>query len=130
MKAYFPSDWYEQFVEGAARAYWVTAWAYEMEERGKRFPPRSDVEKLAPKTPLDAYVMAGELVGELRAANKASVYGLGARAAKADGVDEVDGHDFGWYLALMSLGHGAGWFDDHNEFRLAVPPMDYHPDIP
>jgi hypothetical protein len=129
MKAYFDSDWYEEFVKGAARAYWVTSWASEMEERGKSFSGM-DLEDVAPETPLDAYVAAGVLTGLLTALNRTSVYTLADRAAKADGTDGVAAHEFGWYLAMMSMGEGVGWFDNHETFKLEVPMMEYHPEIP
>jgi hypothetical protein len=33
--------------------------------------------------------------------------------------------DFGHYLAMQSLGHGVGWFDDHEHFELKLPLIEF-----
>lgn len=141
MDAYFSSEFLEEFVGGASRAFWVVEWARNQEERGKRVPPGSKLEDLAPHTPLDAYVQAGILIGAIEAANKASIYMLAERASEANvakwGEDAKYGplavvfpDEFGWCLAMMSMGEGVGWFDDHPKFKLKVPLLEYHPELP
>jgi hypothetical protein len=119
----------DEFVEGAARAYWVTAWADHMEEQGESLGS-GDLMDLAPPTPLSAYVAAGELIGSLTCANKVHWAVLAARAAEADGYDydptEIDLEEFGHYLAMQSMGHGVSWFDDHAEFDIKIPHVEYH----
>jgi len=124
MKKLFNNTFYEDFAEGAARAVYVQAWVDQQEEKGKRL--RGELMDQAPATPLSAYVWAGELIGLLTALNKASIYMLGAEAAKAEGADDIDANLFGHYLAMQALGHGVSWFDDHAKFPLKVPGMEYN----
>jgi hypothetical protein len=127
MRRDFDNTFVEQFADGAARAAFVSSWADYQEERGKTYPGE-DLMDVAPSTPLSAYVWAGELIGNLENANRDPICTIGARAAKADGVDweDFEGTDFGHYLAMQALGHGVSWFDDHARFKLKVPHMEYN----
>jgi hypothetical protein len=119
----------DEFVEGAARAIWVQAWADQMEEAGRKLPS-GDLMKAAPATPLSAYVKAGELIGKLECLNRVHWAVLAARAAQAEGEDydpnDIDNEEFGHYLAMEALGHGVSWFDDHAEFEVEIPRIEYY----
>ncbi len=126
MKKRFESKWLERFADGAARAFFVAAWSDEQEEKGKRFRQGVDLMDQAPATPLSAYVHAGILIGQLEVLNKASIYMIGERAAEADGVPEIDSQELGHYLAMEAMGHGVSWSDDHKDFPIKVPYLEYH----
>lgn len=120
----FDNTFTEEFSEGASRAFWVTSWADGMEERGESLS--GQLMEQAPETPLSAWVAAGQLIGELECLNKASIHMLGDRAAKADGVEDIDVEGFGYYMAMEAMGHGVSWFDDHKKFKIKMPHMEYH----
>lgn len=116
--------------KGIARTMFVTAWADEMEEQGKNFAPRQEVMSVAAPTPSIAVKEAYEFVGALENSNKMGLVPLIYKAAIADGrdIDSMsDGEkaeyarDFGHYLFMEALGHGASWFDDHKQFDLEIP---------
>jgi hypothetical protein len=126
MKKDFSDSLTEEFANGAARAFWVMAWASAAEQRGKRLPP-GDLTVHSPPTPLSAYVAAGELIGRLAEMNKAGLHELARRAEKAERMKhgDLDGAAFGHALAMESLGTGVSWFDDHKAFDIRVPYMEY-----
>ena len=116
--------------KGIAKTMFVTAWADEMEERGRSFPAGSDVMHLAPRTPSVAILEAYRFMGALEQANKMSLPVLVNQAAKADGVEleEMPVSDkqeylesFGHYMFMEALGHGVSWFDDHKKFDIEIP---------
>ncbi len=123
----FDNDFTEEFSAGASRAFWVTSWADGMEERGESLS--GELMDQAPDTPLSAWVAAGELKGLLEAANRVPIHTLADRAAKADGDEgilDIDAEDFGHYMAMMAMGHGVSWFDDHEKFKFTRVNMEYH----
>jgi hypothetical protein len=122
----------DEFLEGAARAFFVMAYADFVENEDTDLPGASmgaDWMDVAPeRTPPNAYAFAGELWARLAILNKETapcgVVSLLNQAAEADGVEEVDAEDFGHYCAMAALGSGVSWFDDHADFPLEVPYMD------
>ena len=126
-------------IHGAARALFVQAYASYCEDRGpdddlptaaERFDlavPGSgeDWMHYAPEdTPGYAYALAGQLISALETANPdaaTGIFTLASRAAKADGVEEINYQDFGHYLAMQWIGHGVGWFDSHARFDMEIP---------
>jgi len=127
------SDFRDEFIEGAARAFFVTAYADfvedpEREQGAYDYLAAScgaDWMDCAPETtPPNAYALAGELWGALYHLNgKAGVYTLALNAEAADG-QPVDAKEFGHYLAMAAMGHGVSWFDDHADFPLETPYME------
>lgn len=115
-------------INGMARAMWVMAWADELEERGHEDSwAGCDLMDLAPETPCKAIELAWTLAGKYEQANGMSVICLLGSAQRADGNSTNDYEyetDFGHYLAMMAMGHGVSWFDDHEEFYLKVPSID------
>ena len=121
----------EHVLDGAARAFWVDAWASEMEERGEaRGWGGKDVMDLAPKTPVAAQVLAKRLVAAVEKTNDSHI---GTLVLEAHDADEKAGIDtggwieyqrlFGHYMAMQALGHGVAWTDDHAEFGMRVPAL-------
>jgi hypothetical protein len=142
----------DAWLDGAARAFFVSAYADHCEEadstdnelteeeRDERASlPRpgagEDWSAYAPEIPPLAYALAGELWAMLKSANNGcSVYTLAQSAALADRVPEVDAAEFGSDLAMQAMGHGVSWFDDHARFDLQVPHLEcgdwtFSPDV-
>jgi len=126
------SEFRDSFLTGAARAFFVTAYADHVEtapERDDDFDyskpgPRQDWTDNAPPTPPNAYALAGQLWAALHAANgEAGVYTLRLRAEEADG-ETPDGEDFGFSLAMQAMGQGVSWFDNHKKFPCEVPHIE------
>jgi hypothetical protein len=127
----------DEFLEGAARCFFVCAFADFVEEE-EREPDGYDYAHpgcggdwydVAPEiTPPAAYAAAGELWARLAILNKATapcgVISLIDQAAKANGDDEIDVEHFGRDCAMMALGTGVCWFDDNATFPLETPYMD------
>jgi hypothetical protein len=141
----------DEFLLGAAKAFFVTAYADFVEEGHSTDNELSKAERearldlprpgagedwmdYAPEPPPAAFALAGELWAALEAANKVSVYVLAERADQAD-VDHkskcekcdregFDAEEFGHYLAMQAMGHGVSWFDDHGDFDLEVPHIE------
>jgi len=123
----FGNEFTEEFAAGAAQAYWADAiFSLGADKR---------TAELAGSTtpPLSAWVKAGQLIGALQTLNGVHIAVLGARAARADtgdyDVNLTDAREFGYALALESLGHGVSWFDNHKSFKLNVPNLEYNPDL-
>lgn len=131
------SSFRDGFLIGAAKAFFVTAYADFVEddhddlsddERDARAElprpgPGEDWEDYAPEPPPAAYALAGELWAGLHYVNGVSVYSLAERAREADGTDP-DPEEFGFCLAMQAMGHGVSWFDDHGRFGIAFPHME------
>jgi len=125
---------YDDAIAAAmARAMFVSAWADEQEERGRRFPPQTELMDVAPRTPMAALHRAYNLIGRFESQNHMPMVSLLYAAAKADGIDPYAGdlssnyvRDFGHYLAMEAIGHGVSWFDDHAKFKLDVPHFEYN----
>lgn len=113
------------FLEGAARALWVDAWAEVMEDAG-RLPPEEDLVEVADDTPAEAKELAGKLVKALTAANDRGLEQLMADAAAADDgkLDDEYARSFGFDVVMQALGTGVTWFDNHGRFPLKVPSVD------
>lgn len=124
------SSFRDAFLNGAARAFFVSAYAdfvEDPERKGRRKYPRpgpgEDWMDFAPPTPPNAYALAGELWSELVVLNRKNMYVIFQLAAEADD-GEIDVSDFGHYLAMEAMGSGVSWFDSHGRFDLEVPYME------
>jgi len=111
-------------VEGAARVLWASAWADVTEERGESHSGQ-ELTEVAPPTPMEAQSLALSLIGKVARAN-GDIGQLLRRAAQADGVQVTPefARSFGSDLAMMAMGTGVSWFDDHAEFPLVVPSVE------
>jgi hypothetical protein len=145
------STFKDSFLLGAAKAFFVTAYADFVEEadssdndldddarEARKELPRpgagEDWMDYAPEPPPAAFALAGELWASLETANKVSVYVLAERAEQADTehmakchkckANGFDAEEFGHYLAMQAMGHGVSWFDDHGDFELEIPHIE------
>lgn len=121
------STFRDGFIEGAARAFFVMAYAdyCENEDPDHKLPYASNGghwEHVAPATPPNAYALAGEMWAALEHANPGAcgVFTLHELARAADGCD-VDPEDFGHDIAMQYMGSGVSWFDDHKKFPINIP---------
>lgn len=101
--------------EGAARAFFVSAWADGAEEAGHSFGGGTNLDDVAPATPDEILDGADQFLDSLEKLNRASIGELYREAAAAPGRHsrEPDPEEFGYYMAMQSMGHGVGWYDDH-----------------
>jgi hypothetical protein len=118
------------FLEGAAQAFFVSAYADYCEDGETstdhlpRPGPGGSWHEFAPPPPGYAYALAGRLWDALVRLNDIScIEQLAERANKADGK-HPDPIEFGWYLAMPAMGHGVHWFDDHKSFPLRLPHIE------
>ena len=123
-------------VDAMARALFVSTYADWAEEMNNRKGHHEEIPiaccgadwmDVAPVTTREAQDLAWLLCGKIEQANKLNIYCLAAKAWYADYPDSGDqrcsGYDekFGHYLAMMAMGTGVGWWDDHVKFPLEVP---------
>ena len=133
MSVHSNSEFRDAFIQGAARAFFVSAYADFVEDPERvqdgydylSAGPGGDWTDTAPETtPPNAYALAGQLWAGLYHLNgKAGPYTLVNNAQAADGV-EPDADEFGHYLAMEAMGHGVSWFDDHAQFDMKVPSIE------
>jgi hypothetical protein len=129
-------DYDSTIVEAMARAAFVSAWASKQEDKAARTRKRlnwggADLMDLAPTTNAAAKRWAKQLAADLVRQNKVrTVTDLVSKAARADGRGEAVGFEyarkFGHYVAMMALGHGVGWWDDHEKFQMTVPYSEFY----
>jgi len=115
----------DDIVESMARTIWVSAYAsYADENPRKRGVVHArggqNWHDVTPETPAAADRAAAELAELFETKNNASLEQLAQRARVADGK-KIDEEDFGYCLAMMAMGEGVGWWDDHERFDLKVP---------
>jgi hypothetical protein len=112
-------------VDSVARTLWVTAWADWMEEQGERL--HGELFNQAPKTPRQAQDAARKLVKKVESMNKMKIDDLYEAAANAEGHHSrmPDEEDFGYSIAMSSLGHGVSWEDDHPDIGIKYPNVEF-----
>ncbi len=117
----------DEFMDAAARALWVQAWADAAEEQGETLS--GELMDQAPETPPEAKQAAKELAVALEQSN-GPLSQLWDKAATAKGKHSRDPtvEDFGHYLAMGALGHGVSWEDDHPDVGIKLPSMEFHAD--
>jgi len=108
----------DEFVESAARAFFVSAWADAAEEQGESFSGMQLMD-VAPPTPDEVIEHAARFIKSVEKLNGRSIDELYAEAAnapdEADHSREPTPSEFGHYLAMEAMGHGVSWYDDHPE---------------
>lgn len=118
------------FVDGAARALWASAYISQVEELRDDEPElydelRPDREWLdvLPPTPTAAMADGQQFAEAVEQANRLPITNIIAIAAAAESVDvdDIDVDDFGWYASMAAMGEGVSWFDDHADFELRLP---------
>lgn len=129
----------DKIIEGIARTLFVCTYADGIDSgdlEGPAAGPGQDWMDIAPPTPHSAFNTAWRLAGKLEQANGMGILSLIYKADAADrGLKFGDllgredcfkyAKDFGSDLAMMALGHGVSWFDDHAKFDLEVPDIEY-----
>jgi hypothetical protein len=130
----------DTIVKAMAKAIHVSAWASLCEEEeGKDLQPRAwaqqDWMDHSPEVTEDAERAAWVLLGKVENMNGWSIYcmtkmaldsDLSVDGVRTDGASDSYYEDFGHYLAMMALGTGVSWFDDHEKFPLKVPHIEFH----
>ncbi len=112
----------KEILDGMARAMFVDRWVWQEEEDGRTYPGQ-DLMNCAPETPHEAEAAALYLAGMIDQANGTTLHCIAAAAVRAEGK-AIDESELGHYLAMMAMGHGVSWFDDHATFPLVVPDFD------
>jgi hypothetical protein len=114
-------------IDAMARTLYVTDWADREDEKGHHYPGQ-DLFDVAPRTSQAAYRAARKLARTIEELNQASIVDLCDFAADAPGkhYKKPTPEDFGYGITMQSLGHGVSWFDDHPEFPLKLPHVEYH----
>lgn len=130
-------DILKTIIEGMARALFVSAYADYCDSEGAdpNLPIATcgtDWMDVAPATPQYAIDAANRLLGKFEERNHRSIWVLLAKAVEADELPVDHSHRdaeyvrlFGHYLAMGALGHGVSWFDDHEEFPLEFPYIEF-----
>lgn len=99
-------------LRSIARAAFVSSWADRAEEKGRRFPPQTELMDVAPKRTSKA---ANEWAREV--AKILSNLNAGATLATLyDGAQIFYGYSdnedrFGHELGMQTMGHGVSWHD-------------------
>lgn len=107
-----------------ARALFVSAYADYSEEVGNSAPAGADWNDIAPVTPAKAVLEAYRLIGAFEQINGASLLAIFNQACIANNIDfqkvpEKFAKNYGFYIAMSSLGHGVSWTDDHNAYSIS-----------
>ena len=122
---------YEQdIIEGAAKAFFVPAWAVYQDEIGGENPgPGGNWMDIAPEPPKAAYDAARRFIHQVAAEN-GFVRGsdmLQSVAIQDGAVPDAEyAEELGYYLVMQSLGHGVSWADDHEDHGFRLPHVDAH----
>jgi len=125
----------KQIVDSMARAFFASAWAEGEEEKPDFFEKGYgghghgrgvNIMDVAPPTSRNAYKHAEFVAKQIERENRKSLGELYVKAAEIGGRHDKSPNpgDFGYYLAMESMGHGVSWYDDHPEFGMKEIP--YH----
>lgn len=114
--------YYDEILNALARTAWALAWADWAEENGESLSGL-DIVDAAPATPASAMEWGRAVLLATEELNGVSIDDVLRRAADADETEPDSGYaeDFGSDLAMMVMGHGVSWFDDHARFPLKKP---------
>lgn len=120
----------DEFVESAARAFFVSAWANAAEEQGESFSGMQLMD-VAPATPNEVIEHAARFIKSVEKLNGRSIDELYDEAANAPGkyYRDPDPSEFGHYLAMEAMGHGVNWYDNHpvpRAGKFVVPAVEIH----
>lgn len=131
-----------EIVDAMARTYFVSAFADlqdRLREEGRRYVdpgPGGDWMDIAPKTPRDARVFAQTVAKSIEAHYGTSLDRIYEIAVSTPGTrygNRQSPDNFGYGIAMQSVGHGVSWFDDNPEFsvngkRFQTPSAEFHLD--
>ena len=120
----------DEIVEGAARAFFVSAWADAAEEAGHEFAGGTQLEDVAPETPEEVMEFARQFITSVEKVNRKSIDSLYLEHLEAAGnAADADAERFGWYIAMPAMGHGVHWYDDYPEppsGPIRLPDVEFH----
>ncbi len=117
-------------IDGMATALWASAYATWGTANGETPGDGGDWVEFSQPVPdaveEDAKALAASIAREN---NVEDISDLLYMAAGAEGLDAGEirpehAADFGHYLAMMSLGEGVSWFDDHALFPVELPAIE------
>lgn len=118
-------------ITAMARALFVQAYASREEEAGRGIGPGEDWTDHAPPTTAAAWYAAeklGNAIEKLNLIGLNTLYGACAAYYPSEHRVEPQPDDFGFYLAMQSVGSGLAWADDHPDPGLRVPRTEFHLD--
>lgn len=115
-----------------ARTLFVAGYADFCEENdcGNKPRPGGDWFNTAPKTPAEFTPMAFRLIGAFEERNQSALIAIFASACRENNISfETPPKEFveqyGYYLAMSSLGHGVSWTDDHEPHFMSGKEVSY-----
>lgn len=117
----------KEIAEWAARTFFVLAWADKQEKRGVTYPGQNLFD-VAPKTNKASREAAWELLLKLQEANKTTMfeaYDQALQRAKLENTAK-NREEFGYLLAMESMGHGISLEDHFPDHGLEVPDMEFY----
>ena len=123
------NDIERKIITAMARTLFCLAWAdYQEQVRGESL--RGEIADQAPETPQDVLNAAHYVAGMVAQMNGKSLFFLVRDAMNADGrarwlIPDSYVEEFGSDLAMMVTGQGVSWFDDHAEFPLKTPQIEW-----
>lgn len=128
-----PKDWSPiselktHITEEIAKAFFATAWADAMEERGITFSGDEIYNVMPPEIPSVAREAARKLVSKMEKENRLPIEEIYRVALeKAELLDAPDIRDnFGFATALQAMGSGVSWSDDYPDHGFKVPYMEF-----
>ena len=117
--------------DGIAAALFVPTWAdYQEEIDGENPGPGGDWMGIAPESPYEAEQAARDFANQLARLNgEGNIITLLMQAARANGIkgDNLDGevaYEFGWGMAMKSLGTGVSWEDNYKDTGIKTPHIE------
>lgn len=123
----------DEIVTGAARAFFVSAWANAAEEAGHSFSGGTILDDVAPETPEEVLEFARGFITSVENVNQGkSIDSLYREHEKAAESDEADPESFGWYIAMPAMGHGVHWYDEFPappSGEIILPPVEFHVEV-
>lgn len=115
----------QDILRGFVIGFWLQGWADAMDEADLDLP-HNITEESAPEPPaaLDAFAKKfGKKISEMNGGEP-----LWALADDA-GVAHYEYADFGYYVAMESLGHGVAWSDSHDDHNIKLPRTEFHVEL-
>jgi hypothetical protein len=132
----------DKIFDGLALSLHAQAWADAAEgeirngSTPRPSPPAAEITSYCGEPAEQAKFAAAQIMGQLQVLNKESIILTLQRASRADGFEigayphtseeETYAFDFGFSLGLMVTGTGASWYDDHAEFDLDEPLVEFY----
>lgn len=135
-----------KLFDGLATSLHANAWADAEERRAEEekdytppYLPGGQILDYCGEPSEQARFAAAYILGQLAMMNNGGLLAIIANARLADGLPELSPYphtedentyvnDLGFDLGHMVLGNGASWFDNHEEFELKKPYVEFYYD--